>query len=103
MARDSVSKETERKWKEPEKGPSTLSQVSRAAGASKATPGGHPDLEQTGRACWLALKIEGFFFKKKNLKHSVVLKIICIEITLNVFYILGRNYKGRTNIETLNH
>lgn len=55
MARDSVSKE-------PEKGPSTLSQVSRVAGASKATPGGHPDMEQTGRACWLTLKIEGFVF-----------------------------------------
>lgn len=82
MARDSVSKETERKREEPEKDPTTLSQVSRTAGASKVTPGGHPDLEQTGRACWLALKIEVFFF---NLKHSVVLKIICIEITLNVF------------------
>lgn len=83
MARDSVSKEPERKRKEPEKDPTTLSQVSRAAGASKVTPGGHLDLEQTGRACWLALKIEGFFFL--NLKHSVVFKIICIEITLNVF------------------
>lgn len=62
MARDSVSKETERERKEPEKGPSALSQVSRAAGASKATPGGHPDLKQTRRACWLAIKIEVFFF-----------------------------------------
>lgn len=79
MARDSISKE-------PEKGPSTLSQVSRVAGASKATPGGHPDMEQTGRACWLTLKIEGFVFCVFfYLKHSGVLKIICIEITLNVF------------------
>lgn len=62
MARDSVSKEMERKRKEPEKDPTTLSQVSRAAGASKATPGGHPDLQQTGRACWLTLKIEVVFF-----------------------------------------